>query len=657
MKSIKTLLIAMVVAVIVFSLGTVTVLNYFNSEKLIKTELESEIGRTTQVTANELGTWIDMRKTEMEMLANSPVLISGDKAAIIKYLGGESKRLNSFSAMWVSDMDGNWYSPVGTSGSIKERAYYKELLTSGQPVISDPLIGKADGKMAFVVAVPIRQDGRVVGIIGGNVKMDEFLRIVSAIKVGQTGYAAVFAPDGMTVVHPNKDYIMQYNPLSDESLSKEIKDAYAAGSRGENGIKNYKLAGQEKYLAYTPIPGVKWTLSVTAVVDEFMGPLKSLTTTAAVTTIVILIIAVLLVIFASERMIRPLKVIQYGAEKIAQGDLDAKINVKAKNEFGMLAQSFAIMVQNLKNLIGQVANSVNTVAVSSGNLTASAQQSAQAACQVADSIASVVEDNEKQRTAEEAVFMTVEEMSGKIKQVAENTGSVVATSSKTAEAAHEGGKAIEVVVKQMETIEKTVVSSAQAVQMLGESSKEIGQIVDTISGIAGQTNLLALNAAIEAARAGELGKGFAVVADEVRKLAEQSQKAAMQIAQLINGIQNDTSNAVAVMNEGTREVRKGSEVVHVAGEAFAEIAAMVDEVSDQIKDISQVVGQMADSSQQIISSIKEFENVRNHASQEVAAVSAATQAQSAFMEEIASSSQNLSSLAGQLQSAIDKFKL
>ena len=110
----------------------------------------------------------------------------------------------------------------------------------------------------------------------------------------------------------------------------------------------------------------------------------------------------------------------------------------------------------------------------------------------------------------------------------------------------------------MTAIEKSVDLVASTISKLNERSQEIVQIVDAISTIAGQTNLLALNAAIEAARAGEQGRGFAVVADEVRKLAEQSQEAAKQIAALITMIKEDTKEAVSAMDTGVQEVKTGN---------------------------------------------------------------------------------------------------
>lgn len=155
---------------------------------------------------------------------------------------------------------------------------------------------------------------------------------------------------------------------------------------------------------------------------------------------------------------------------------------------------------------------------------------------------------------------------------------------------------------------------------LGNQSKEIGQIVNTISDIAGQTNLLALNAAIEAARAGEQGKGFAVVADEVRKLAEQSQMAAKQIADLIAQIQSQPNSAVQAMNEGSAEVKIGTEVVDTAGHTFTDI-------------ISRDTAAQAET------------------------VSAVTEEQSAAMDEITTSSEALANMAEDLSEVVSKFKL
>lgn len=657
MKSIKTLLIAVVAVIIICSLGTVTAVNYFNIEKFIKQELESELNATAHSTADELGGWVNTRKTEMEMLANSPVLASGDKQAIINYLGTENKRLGNFNAMWVSDPAGNWYSPVGTSGSIKERTYYTELMTSGKTVISDPLIGKADGKMTFVIAVPIKVNGQVAGILGGNVSMEEFIRIVNDIKIGQTGHAAVFASDGTTVVHPDRDKIMKYNPMTDDALGAGLKEAYAAAGQGNAGIRGFSEEGAEKYLSYTPIPGLKWTVTTTAAVQEFTGPLRGLFVSSAVTAIIIFLISLLVVIVVSGKMTRPLAVLREAAEKVAQGDLNIHIELKNQNELGVLARSFALMVQNLRDLIGKVILSAQTLTASSEQLTAHAQQSAQAAGKMSQTITGVAGDSSKQLQATGAMLHTMEEMSGRMVQASGNAGHIVATSEKTAAAAYTGGQAVASVVAQMAAIEKTVTGSAEAVRMLGERSQEIGQIVDTISGIAGQTNLLALNAAVEAARAGELGRGFAVVAEEVRQLAEQSHEAAMQIAGLIGSIQNDTRTAVAAMDEGTQEVRKGSEVVQTAGSAFADIAVMINGMSDQIKNVAGVVEQVADDSKQIVGSVREFAGTSEHTAAEVQSVSAGTQEQSASSQEIAASSQKLAELAEELQNSVKLFKL
>jgi methyl-accepting chemotaxis protein len=354
----------------------------------------------------------------------------------------------------------------------------------------------------------------------------------------------------------------------------------------------------------------------------------------------------------------PLRAMVSFCKELAAGDFrDKPRKVVRADEIGQVADALADMRSSLRNLMKHINDSAEQLAASSEELTASAEQSAQAATQVAEAITDVANGVERQSSTANSASSVVQQMSASIQRVAANASEVAGETAQAADKAKDGNKSVDKAVNQMALIEETVTTSAQVVSQLGERSKEIGQIVDTISGIAGQTNLLALNAAIEAARAGEQGRGFAVVAEEVRKLAEQSQEAAKQIAVLIGEIQGETDRAVVAMNNGTREVKLGAEVVNASGKAFQEIADLVTRVSAQTKEISAAIEQMANGSQQIVDSVREIDELSKHASGEAQTVSAATEEQSASMEEIASSSQALANLAMDLRGAVGAFQI
>ena len=379
---------------------------------------------------------------------------------------------------------------------------------------------------------------------------------------------------------------------------------------------------------------------------------------AVAAAVIVAFLGIIIGLFAARTITKPVKTMLVYVEEMAAGDFRNKERqVSTKDEIGQLADALAKMRGNIHTLMKQVNESTEQVAASSEELTASAEQSAQAVTQVAGAINDIAQGAEKQLKAVDETSAVVEQMSAGIQQVAASANQVAGNSSQAAAMAIDGDKSVEKAVSQMANIEQTVNNSAQVVTKLGERSKEIGQIVDTISGDRRATNLLALNAAIEAARAGEQGRGFAVVAEEVRKLAEQSQDAAKQIAKLISEIQGDTDKAVVAMSEGTREVKVGTEVVTTAGRAFKEIATLVTQVSEQVKEISAAIQQMASGSQQIVSSVKEIDGLSKTALGEAQTVSAATEEQSASMEEIASSSQSLAKMAQDLQVAVSKFRV
>lgn len=374
--------------------------------------------------------------------------------------------------------------------------------------------------------------------------------------------------------------------------------------------------------------------------------------------IIVTILVILIVVMYSRRVTSRLNNLK--TEVAAVGVLDLTrpdLHATFSDEIGDMAEAIINMKLALSGIVGRLKSSAATLAAASEELTANSEQSAQAAKQIAVSITSVAAGANEQVVAANEASAVVEQMSAGIQQVSASTTQVAEQSVRATGKAHEGGRAVEEAVKQIIQVEDTVNTSAQVVAKLGERSKEIGQIVDTISGIAGQTNLLALNAAIEAARAGEQGRGFAVVAEEVRKLAEQSQEAAKKIAALIGEIQEDTDQAVVAMNDGTREVKAGAEVVNAAGMAFREIVEMVSHVSTQMSESSAAIQQIASESQQIVGTVKTIDNLSKMSSGEAQNVSAATEEQLASIEEIAASSEALSKLAQELQTEIAMFRV
>lgn len=375
-------------------------------------------------------------------------------------------------------------------------------------------------------------------------------------------------------------------------------------------------------------------------------------------TLLALLAAVAVGMAIARTITSPLATMIQSIAKDQNGYITIKeVNIDSRDEVGELALTLNTLVDQVKKFVRQVADAAEQVAASSEELTASSEQSAQAANQVAASVTNVSQGADKQLQSLEGTAANVGQMSAAIQQMAINTTTMLSSSDKTKQTAQEGAMAINSAITQMANINQAVANSAGVVSELGEQSKAIGEIVSAISNVAGQTNLLALNAAIEAARAGEHGRGFAVVAEEVRKLAEQAQESAKQISGLLGAIQGNTEKAVIAMDEGIREVKRGTEVVNNAGKSFEDIALLVNNVTNQISEVSSAVQQMAASSQQVVTAVKDIERVSRDTAGQTQTVSAATEEQSASVEEIAASSQALAKMAQELQNAVAGFKI
>ncbi|HHY21016.1 MAG TPA: hypothetical protein GX525_03850, partial [Bacilli bacterium] len=205
--------------------------------------------------------------------------------------------------------------------------------------------------------------------------------------------------------------------------------------------------------------------------------------------------------------------------------------------------------------------------------------------------------------------------------------------------------------------DKHVTDSQQVVINLKQHSKEVNEIITFISAITEQTNLLALNAAIEAARAGQSGHGFGVVANEVRKLAEQSGASAKRISEKILDVQQESELAVETMAKGFGAVQDGLSAVENAGLAFAEIDVAVNDVSAQTILLKQTFEQIYERAHSLTHMIEQVVSLSLNYSENFQNVSAATEEQTAMIEEINHAVESLAEMADHLEKGVSAFKL
>jgi methyl-accepting chemotaxis protein-1 (serine sensor receptor) len=288
-------------------------------------------------------------------------------------------------------------------------------------------------------------------------------------------------------------------------------------------------------------------------------------------------------------------------DEIAQGDLTRSIHVKSRDEMGQLLQGIANMQERLLQTVRNVRSGSEAIAtatrqMAAGNVDLSARTEEQAAS--------------LQETA-----ASMEELTSTVKHNADNAQQASQLAATARHVTVEGNEIVSQVVDTMNGI--------------GDSSGKIAEITSIIEGIAFQTNILALNAAVEAARAGENGRGFAVVAAEVRSLAQRSSSAAKEIKDLIG--------------TSVDRVRVGTELVARAGSTMEQISQSIERVHD-------IVGEIAAASQEQSRGIEQV-------NQAVSQMDHVTQQNAALVEEAAAAAASLEEQASHLRAAVVSFKV
>jgi methyl-accepting chemotaxis protein len=379
------------------------------------------------------------------------------------------------------------------------------------------------------------------------------------------------------------------------------------------------------------------------------------------------VVALALIVWFIVRSLRPLRLIVSGAESIASGNLAeagallAANPVRSTDEIGSAYKAMVKMSENLNEIMGSIVSNVSVTAdqlvLATEQFTKESQQLLEINRAVTETVGQVNEGAQTQQESANESAQSMHEITQAIQRVSETSMNVSDASGQALAAAESGKVTIHRMKDQIRIISKVTHETNESVIVLQGHSQQIEQVLRSITDIANQTKLLALNASIEAARAGEQGSGFAVVAGEVRKLADESSSSALQIALLLQNIQNESTLIGEKMLNGTKEITQGVDLSEKAEASFINMVDQFRFITSEIQEVSAGAEEMSASSQEVAATVSNIADIAKISSIRTQDVNELTQQQLTAAQHIADSSAALSGLANDMKKTLQQLKL
>jgi len=645
-KSIQTELIAVLIAVSFMGMTAVFVLSYFAMRGGILEELLAKKHNMVALEAQKMDGWFEHHVAFIDALGTSiPEMEDTDqvlrllKAQYAQNFATSKDYLDVY--VGLSDDVGLFADdpPAPDSGwRATQRPWYQSAMASkGKVIITEPYEDAVTGS----TVVTITKDFGKLGDLGGAVAVDlKVVTVVQELKNVETfgGYAFLVDQDGLIVAHPNA----KFNPKDeDDYVNMRDNEVYAKIFPVTESVYNIiDYDGVRRYIFPCSMKSSGWILYVAVPHAAVAKVINPDTTTIVIAVLFLLAASVVVGLVVRRMVVKPLVQAVEAGSKIAHGDLDITLKADKNNELGQLVEQFVHIVETIKmqaSVLKAISQRDFTVRIEPRGTHDTMNIAIQTMIEtinnvlhdIAGSAEHVFSSAQQISGGAQALAQGASDQTAAVQRLAASTTQIAAQTKANADKAERAANLADAIKHGAEKGSRQMSEMMTAVTEINEASKSIGNVIRVIDDIAFQTNLLALNAAVEAARAGQHGKGFAVVAEEVRNLAAKSAGAAKNTGELI-----------------ANSIKKAELGAHIAQETVASF----EEIVSGINESSQIVGDIARSSETQSLGIEEINN-------EINQVASIVQQNNVTADQSAAASKELTKQSDMLRELISQFKL
>lgn len=554
--SLQARLLLIILAITIIPIAGLQVYSLAQTMKQTKNQISE---RFTQVATDEshfMTEWAAERMKDARTIASFEAIQNFDGQNATDITLKYRDLWGGLEALALVGMDGiTEYNSSESTIDVHDRAYFTEAVT-GKEVISDPVVSRATGSVIVVNAVPVIKDNKTVGVVIENVPITTITELLAQLKLGETGEAYLIMQDGTMITTPKYEATLIEQGLVEETAVLNYKmDTYAsqqiaAGSSGTSEYVNY--AGDKVFGSYMWIPSLRWGLIIEQNYDEVMAEVNRLILTSAILDLIIIVAIFFIVIFVTGSIARPIRGMSEVADQLAVGNLQQQVEVKTKDEIGVLAKAFQKIIEYQKQMAETALNIAN------GDLTGNVQP---------------LSEKDELGTAFELMITKLNETVGHVAQSAVNLDAAASELSNAANQAGQATSQIAITIQQVAkgtsdqagAVTKTASSVEQmslAIEGVAKGAQEQSQAVSRASEITEQIN----NAIQQVA-----GNADAVTTDSA-VAAEAARKGSITVEQTLTGMQN-IKVKVGLSAEKVQEMGRRSEEIGAIVETIEDIAS------------------------------------------------------------------------------------